>query len=99
MIKHVVTRWLTLSRAVERVIKCWPAIKQYFLKKGEDDTHNCVWMFIKSQTDEMNDDLSDSLTVPECYLYFVHHFMHILTNSLLLLQSETIMSSDIHRII
>lgn len=98
ILRHVVTRWLSLFPAIERLIAKWPAIKQYFLAQGKDEVDNIVWKFIKCQQNELNDDLNDYLTLPECYLYFVHHLMNILTKSIQCLESEEVMSTDIHEI-
>lgn len=99
VLRHVVTRWLSLFPAVERIIKIWPAVKQYFLNQGEDDTDKTIWMFVKDQADEMNDDLNSHLTLPECYLYFVHHFMFQLTRSIKLLEKDSTMISHVHGIL
>lgn len=34
MLRHVPTRWLTLTPAIERLLKNYPAIKAYFLSQG-----------------------------------------------------------------
>jgi hypothetical protein len=34
---RVGTRWLTLYTAIERLVKCWPAVKSYFLSPRGDD--------------------------------------------------------------
>lgn len=35
VLRHVITRWLTLFPAAERTMKNWPAIKKCFIKQGE----------------------------------------------------------------
>jgi hypothetical protein len=35
VLRHVLRRWLSLFKALERVLSPWPAIKQYFIQKGE----------------------------------------------------------------
>lgn len=98
VMRHVVTRWLSLLPAIERLIAKWPAIKQYFLDQGEEEVDKIVWKFVGDQEDEINDDLNAPLTMPECYLYFVHHFMNILTKTIKCLEADYVMSSDIHEI-
>lgn len=100
ILRHVVTRWLSLSPAVERLIAKWPAIKQYFfnIAQEEEEVDKIIWMFIKDQENELSDDLNAPLTASECYLYFVHHFMNILTKSIKCLETNNVMSTDIHEI-
>jgi hypothetical protein len=37
LLHHVGTRWLTLYPAIEKLAKCWPAVKSYFLSLGGED--------------------------------------------------------------
>lgn len=98
ILRHVITRWLSLFPAVERLISKWPAIKQYFLAEGKEEVDKIIWHFMDDQEDELNDDLNAPLTMAECYLYFVHHFMNILTKSIKCLEANDVMSTDIHGI-
>ena len=40
IVKHVNTRWLSLERAVSRVLQQYDALKSYFLSEGECWTRN-----------------------------------------------------------
>jgi hypothetical protein len=53
MVKNVPTRWLSFSKALDRVIQSWPAIKLYFLNKGEERCNKYIWKFVKGQEDDM----------------------------------------------
>ena len=37
IVKHCKTRWLSLERAVQRVLQQWDALHGYFDKEGEAD--------------------------------------------------------------
>lgn len=97
VLRHAPTRWLSLYKAVERLLLSWPAIKAYFLELGEENCNKVVWGFIKDQENAVADDLS-SLTLPEAYLHFVHHFMYLMTQTLLKLESNIITVTEVDEI-
>ena len=96
VLRHVVTRWLSLFPAVDKLLARWPAVKLYFLNKGEDECPMVVWDFVRDDADELSDDTGTKLSVPECYLYFVHHFMHVMHTAVLFLESNAVFSTDVH---
>ena len=96
VLRHVVTRWLSLFAAVDKLLVCRPAIKLYFVKKGEHECPKVIWDFVKYDRDELSDDAGAELFVPECYLYFVHHFMHVLHTSILFSKSNDVFSTNVH---
>lgn len=49
VLRHVPTRWLSLYKAVERLLSSWPAIKAYFLELGEESCNKVVWGCIKDK--------------------------------------------------
>jgi len=71
VIRHVPTRWLSLFRALNRILLTWMPLKDYFLSHGERDTEeDSVWTFLKDQESEVAHE--DRPTVTELYMYFVH---------------------------
>lgn len=99
VLRHTPTRWLSLFKAVERLILSWPAIKSYFLELGEDNCHKEIWNFIKDQENEMENDLSSYLSISEIYLYFVHHYMNLMTQTLLTLERNTITCTEVDEVL
>ncbi|XP_031329485.1 uncharacterized protein LOC116170636 [Photinus pyralis] len=98
MLRHVTTRWLSLYSALDRLLRCWPAVKKYFLDLGEDNCDKNVWKFIKSQEHELEDDLRSEIPLSECYIYFVHHYMNILNTHIVKLESNRLSSTELHEI-
>lgn len=96
MLRHVCTRWLSLFAAVERVIKSWKAIKKYFLELGQENCDKTIWNFIKSNEHELEEDLSSDISLGECYLFFVHHYMNILNVGILQLESNKLTITELH---
>lgn len=84
ILRHVTTRWLSLFKALDRLIQSWPAIKTYFLEQGEDECDRSIWKFIKDQANG----LSVTLTLPECYLYFIHSFLFLFQKNILRLEKN-----------
>lgn len=97
VIRHVATRWLSLFRCVNRLILNWPALKSYFISIGKENCEPAIWRFIDDE-DEVTNDLSSQLTFPEIYLYFVHHYMNVLTESILILEKKDLTSIELHDI-
>lgn len=88
IIKNVPTRWLSLQAAVDRILSCWPALKQYFLNQGEDECDPFIFKIIKDQEHEIEDDLN-SPTLNELYLYFIAHFLNIMCETILILEKKS----------
>ena len=38
LLRHVPTRWLSLSPAIDRLLKNWPAVKAYLQTIGKEET-------------------------------------------------------------
>ncbi|XP_068098211.1 zinc finger protein 862-like [Hyperolius riggenbachi] len=94
VLRHVPTRWLSLFAAVERLLLNWQAIKMYFLECGEENCHTVIWSFIKDQEDGM----SSTLTLPECYLFFVHSFMAFFSRSIKTLEKDSLTSPELYSV-
>lgn len=96
ILRHIVVRWLSLQSAVERLVKMWRVLKMYYVARGEEKTHPLIWTFICSQQDEINE---YSLTLPECFLYFVNATLPIFSKAIRLLEKEDTLSTDVHKVI
>lgn len=97
IIRHVSTRWLSMFKCVDRLIINWPALKSYFISLGKTECESAIWKFIDNE-DECKDDYLPELTLPEFYIYFVHHYMNILNQSILLLKTNSLTSVDFHKV-
>lgn len=97
ILRHVPTRWLSLYPAVDRLLKCWPAIKTYFLQ--QDNVHQIILQFINNQRDETTENISSFLSLPECYLYFIHNVMNLFHVLIAKLESNTVTVIELHNIL
>lgn len=68
------------------MVNAWSAMKLYFVQLCEEDTHKIIWKFVKDSEDEIRDD-NDSLSLAECYIHFVHHFMGLMNQHILQLEN------------
>jgi len=70
------------------LIDNWIPIKKYFREKGKDKTSNIIWKFVEKE--------SESLTLAECFIYFVQQFMNIFLPSLNILQNDKTQCTQIY---
>jgi hypothetical protein len=78
-----------------RLLKCWESIKVYFLKQGQENCNAVIWEIIGDE----EDCLSTELTVPECFLYFVHSYLFVFQIYILVLERNEIDVSELHDIL
>lgn len=97
LVAHIPTRWLSLARCVDHVIKAWPALKEYFLEVGEADCNNFLLKFVQSQNNTIDDDPIPSIF--EVYLHLYQFFFHGLVGPLKKLQFDLITSAEIYKVI
>lgn len=50
--RHVPTRWISLLPAIEKMLKCWPAIKSYFQNVGQEECTSLIWKYIEVKNGE-----------------------------------------------
>jgi hypothetical protein len=70
MKRHVVTRWLSLFPAINRIIENISPLKSYFIGEGTDQSPSIIRDFIWA-------DSYNGITLCELYLYFSSHFMKL----------------------
>jgi hAT family C-terminal dimerisation region len=96
LLRHVSIRWLSLEPAISRLIKCWKAVKTYFIAEGEKETPKLIWKFVKDQADELLPE--NELSLPECYLHFVQSFMGIFHLGIKSLEAEGTQVTEVYDI-
>jgi hypothetical protein len=93
VLRHVPTRWLSLFKAVERLLQSWEPLKTYFLALGSDECPRAIWKVIEDQEDELTP--ADMPTISELYIYFVHFFMSSFQDTMLKLESKSTTACDL----
>ncbi|CAF1058437.1 unnamed protein product [Didymodactylos carnosus] len=84
ILKHIKTRWLSLHTSIERILKVYNPIKDYFL--AQDDCPNELIQFF-------------SLEEGPCVLSFLEHILFIIQKTSLQLQRSYTTAVDLHRLI
>ena len=97
VIRHVPTRWLSLFKAVDRLLLSWKPLKAYFLKLGSDDCPKAIWNILYDQENEMSSD--EEPTFSELYLFFTHYFMSCFQETLLKLENKSTVACDLYLIL
>ncbi|KAG6922670.1 zinc finger imprinted 3, partial [Chelydra serpentina] len=94
ILPHIFRCFLTLFTAVDRLLKNWPALKSYFVSKGEENVCFAIWAFLSEQEHAMSDD--ETLTLPELYIYFVHNVMSQLNTTIKVLESDYMQVTELY---
>ncbi|CAG5038746.1 unnamed protein product [Parnassius apollo] len=96
VLRHVPTRWLSLFKALDRVLSSWGPLKKYFLELGVNNCSPAIWAIIKDQKDNPTTETNPTYT--ELYLYFTHNFMASFQEVLLLLENNDTLAFSLHNI-
>jgi hypothetical protein len=86
IVKHVVTRFLTLGPAIERILKLWPALKSHFQDEDNECPTSLQNIFISEE--EENKILA--------YFSFLHNVMFSLENTMKKLESDSLTVVEMH---
>jgi len=97
VIRYSQVRWLSLFQAVERLLSSWPAIKMYFKQLGKEHCHKVVWDFVKEEEHKIESNRK-SVSYPELYSYFVHHYINLMTKSLLSIEKNNLTCIELDEI-
>jgi hypothetical protein len=76
----------------------WPAVSSYFKFRGEDTCHEVLWKFVRNIDKTEITDLSRKVCLTECFLYFIHHYMNILSEAIFIPETNSITSVDLHNV-
>ncbi|GFV97767.1 dimer_Tnp_hAT domain-containing protein [Trichonephila clavipes] len=54
VIRHVPTRWLSLYKALDRMLSSWGLLKRYFIERGSDNCPTALWAILSDQENEIS---------------------------------------------
>ncbi|GFT08446.1 uncharacterized protein TNCV_2324631 [Trichonephila clavipes] len=96
VIRHVPTRWLSLCKALDRMLSSWGPLKRYFIEQGSDNCPTALWAILSDQENEISGEANP--TYNELYLYFTHNFMTSFQEIILLVEKHTTAAFNLHNI-
>ncbi|XP_064418172.1 uncharacterized protein LOC135358689 [Latimeria chalumnae] len=81
LLRHVVTRWLSLLPAINRLLKCWKPLTSYFQSLGEEECPKVIW---KCFGDE-----GTANEVAELYFLFLSHALKLFMDCIEALEAKS----------
>lgn len=66
LLRHVVTRWLSLLPSLDRILKYWTALTSYFQSLGEEECPKVLWKFFREEGTEVAEVYFLFLTFLKC---------------------------------
>ncbi|GFV42261.1 dimer_Tnp_hAT domain-containing protein [Trichonephila clavipes] len=54
VIRHVPTRWLSLFKALDRMLSSWGPLKRYFIERGSDNCPTALWAILSDKENEIS---------------------------------------------
>ncbi len=91
MKRHVITRWLSLFPAINRIIDNIEPLKNYFIGLGTNDCPLIIQEFVWS-------DSYKGVTVFELYLHFSAFLMNLFHKNILLFEKKTTNATNLYSI-
>lgn len=91
---HISVRWLSSFTALDRLTKNWTPIKSYFVSQGEKECEKIIWRIIGNQADR----LSECVTLPECFMHFMHSFHAMFHSAILTLEKSHLEPTELYAI-
>lgn len=92
--RHVVTRWLSLNKSIERILKLWKPLLSYFRSMTDCPIPIKKLMFIY---DNIYEDTPEN-EIPEIYLLFLNSFLKIFEDTILSLERNNICITELYHI-
>jgi hypothetical protein len=93
ILRHVPTRWLSLFKAIDRLIVDLEGIKSYFLGVGEENCPQIITEFIWGQCENASE-----ITFFELLLHFAHQYMKLFHECILKLEMKSTNSTHLYNI-
>lgn len=90
LLRHVVTRWLSLLPAIDRILKYWEPLRSYFRSLGQEKCNQVLW---KCFGDDGN-----SSDLAEIYFFFLSHTLTLFCESIKALEAKAFIITSVFKL-
>ncbi|XP_047201966.1 uncharacterized protein LOC124855884 [Girardinichthys multiradiatus] len=95
ILRHVVTRWLSLNPAITRLLQNWVPLKSYLISIGEDCPRHLKALL---RLTEDADGVEQEADIVEVYLLFCNNVMSLFEEKVKMLEKNVTTSVDLYSI-
>jgi len=78
LLRHVVTRWLSLLPSIDRILNYWKPLTSYFQSEGEEPCSQFLWKCFGEE----------SIEVSETYFLFLSHILKLFSDTIEALEAK-----------
>ncbi|KAJ4935520.1 hypothetical protein JOQ06_017052 [Pogonophryne albipinna] len=79
LLRHVVTRWLSLLPSIDKILNCWRPLTSYFQSLGEEECSKMLWKCFGEDGNE----------VSEMYFLFLSHILKVFSDCIEALEAKS----------
>lgn len=88
LLRHVLTRWLLLWPAMEKILKCWPEVKSYFKVWNKKN------IFIKFRS-LLRVRIEKRITEKKIYMLFCQNYLMIFEETIRSLEKDELIAPQL----
>ena len=88
LLRHVITRWLSLLPSIDRMLKCWKPLTSYFQSLGEDECPKILWKIFAE----------DGTEVSEMYFLFLSHILKVFSDCIEALEAKSFSITSVFKV-
>ncbi|KAJ4926924.1 hypothetical protein JOQ06_014666 [Pogonophryne albipinna] len=88
LLRHVVTRWLSLLPSIDRILKCWRPLTSYFQSLGEEECSKMLWKCFGEDGNE----------VSEMYFLFLSHILKVFSDCIEALEAKSFSITSVFKL-
>uniref|UniRef100_A0A8C5GAZ7 Uncharacterized protein n=1 Tax=Gouania willdenowi TaxID=441366 RepID=A0A8C5GAZ7_GOUWI len=88
LLRHVITRWLSLLPSIDQMLKCWKPLTSYFQSLGVEECPKILWKcFAEDRTE-----------VSEMYLIFLSHILKVFSDCIEALEAKSFGKTSVFKV-
>lgn len=88
LLRHIVTRWLSLLPSIDRMLKFWKPLTSYFQSQGEEECGKILWKCFGEENTE----------VSETYFLFLSHILKLFSDTIEALEAKSFSITSVFKV-